>query len=169
MTVWLSGGPGTCGALGISTHGRRPPSATTLAASASPWPITRRSPDVTDRAQTLRTELTVAGLTWLEPSPDLAVAFHHAGLGTHEDLNAIADRLRDSTTTGGYAYPHIAAAFGDLPRPQPLVQWLEDDHTVRERWRTLATIRQAHLRETSRQHHRATRPPCRADTAAPNP
>ncbi|WP_116428737.1 hypothetical protein [Streptomyces spongiicola] len=143
--------------------------ATTLAASASPWPITRRSPDVTDRAQTLRTELTLAGLTWLEPSPDLAVAFHHAGLGTHEDLNATADRLRDSTTTGGYAYPHIAAAFGDLPRPQPLVQWLEDDHTVRERWRTLATIRQAHLRETSRQHHRATRPPCRADTAAPNP
>lgn len=107
------------------------------------------SPDVTDRAQTLRTELTVAGLTWLSPSLDVALAFHHAVLGSHQDLTATADQLRESTTTGGYAYyAHIAAAIADLPQPHAPVQWLEDDHTVRARWRTLVTTRQSHLRET---------------------
>ncbi|WP_138894532.1 ATP/GTP-binding protein [Streptomyces chryseus] len=108
------------------------------------------SPDVTDRAQTLRTELTVAGLTWLGPTLDVALAFHHAVLGNRHDLAATADQLRESTTTGSYAYyAHIAAALGGLPQPQPPVRWLEDDHTVRDRWHTLVTTRQAHLREAS--------------------
>ncbi|MFD3779963.1 ATP/GTP-binding protein [Streptomyces sp. NPDC058612] len=105
------------------------------------------SPDVTDRAQTLRTELTVAGLTWLSPSLDLALAFHYAVLGSHQDLTATADRLRESTTSGDYAYyAHVAAALADLQQPHASVRWLEDDHIVRARWRTLVTARQSHLR-----------------------
>ncbi|MCJ0875251.1 ATP/GTP-binding protein [Streptomyces sp. AP-93] len=107
------------------------------------------SPDVTDRAQTLRTELTVAGLTWLGPTLDVALAFHHAVLGNHHDLATTVHRLNESTTTGGYTYcAHIAAAFGDLPQPASPVRWLEDEQTVQQRWRTLVATRQAHLRET---------------------
>ncbi|MEV6682696.1 ATP/GTP-binding protein [Streptomyces erythrochromogenes] len=108
------------------------------------------APDVTDRVQTLRTELTVAGLSWLGPTLDIALAFHHAVLDANQDLAATTDRLRESTTTGSYAYyAHIAAALGNLPQPQPPVRWLEDEHTIRERWHTLVTTRQAHLREAS--------------------
>ncbi|MFE0043826.1 ATP/GTP-binding protein [Streptomyces albireticuli] len=100
------------------------------------------SPDITDRAQTLHTELTVAGLTWLGPSLDVALAFHHAVLGAHHDLAAITDRLRESTSPGAYAYyAHIAAAFGGLPAPQPFVRWLEDDHIIRQRWHVLVAAR----------------------------
>ncbi|MFD9592098.1 hypothetical protein ACFWA9_04975 [Kitasatospora sp. NPDC059973] len=36
-----------------------------------------------------------------------------------------------------------------LPLPQPsAVQWLDDENTVRTRWRTLVTNRQDHLRTT---------------------
>ncbi|UQA91469.1 YfgM family protein [Streptomyces halobius] len=110
------------------------------------------SPGVTDRAQTLRTELTVAGLTWLNPSLDTALAFHHAVLGADQDLTATIDHLRESTATGGYAHcTDIAHFMADLPLPEPgtHTQWLDSASATRERWRALVTARRAHLNTPS--------------------
>ncbi|MGP3990803.1 ATP/GTP-binding protein [Streptomyces sp. 3N207] len=104
--------------------------------------------DVTDRATVLHTESTLAGLPWLAPLIETAVAFHHAVRGAQDDLTATIDRLREATANGDFAYYlDIATAMGDLPQPDgPAIRWLEDEHTVRTRWRTLVTTRREHLR-----------------------
>ncbi|MGG7568836.1 hypothetical protein [Streptomyces sirii] len=104
--------------------------------------------DVTDRATVLHTEVTVAGLPWLTPLIETAIAFHHAVRGAHDDLTATIDRLREATANGDFAYyVSIATAMGDLPQPaESTIQWLDDAHTVHERWRTLVTARQDRLR-----------------------
>lgn len=104
--------------------------------------------DVTGRAAVMRAEIDIAGLTWLIPLLETALAFHHAVRGAQNDLTATIDRLRAATANGDYAYClHIAAAMGDLPQPtEPAIQWLDDDATVRARWRALVTTRQHHLR-----------------------
>ncbi|WP_413804278.1 ATP/GTP-binding protein [Streptomyces sp. OE57] len=103
--------------------------------------------DVTDRATVLHTESTVAGLPWLTPLIHTAVAFHHAVRDAQDDLTATIDRLRETTANGDFAYyVDIAAAMGG--RPQPVgstVLWLDDAHTVRQRWRALVTARRGHL------------------------
>ncbi|PNG89646.1 hypothetical protein SMF913_25111 [Streptomyces malaysiensis] len=37
--------------------------------------------------------------------------------------------------------------MGDLPQPDgSTIQWVDEEHTVRERWRALVTARRDHLR-----------------------
>ncbi|MEU1667114.1 hypothetical protein ABZ547_26650 [Streptomyces sparsogenes] len=106
--------------------------------------------DVTDRATVLRTEITVAGLPWLTPLLETALAFHHAVRDAHDDLTATLDRLREATANGDYAYYiDIATAMGNLPQPtESTTLWLDDPHTVRQRWRALVIARQDHPRRT---------------------
>ncbi|WP_174857770.1 hypothetical protein [Streptomyces lydicus] len=84
----------------------------------------------------LRTEITVAGL-----------AFHHAVRGAHDDLTATIDRQRQTTANGDFAYyVDIATAMSGLPRTSgSAIQWLDDAHTVQERWRDLVMSRRRYL------------------------
>ncbi|WP_030374946.1 hypothetical protein [Streptomyces rimosus] len=50
----------------------------------------------TDRATVLRTEATTAGLPWILPLLETALAFHHAVRDAHDDLTATLDRLREA-------------------------------------------------------------------------
>ncbi|UQA97128.1 hypothetical protein [Streptomyces halobius] len=52
------------------------------------------------------------------------------------------------TASGDFRYyVHIAASMGDRPQPDgPAIRWLDNQHTVRARWRALVTARQDHLR-----------------------
>ncbi|QIB49575.1 ATP/GTP-binding protein (plasmid) [Streptomyces aureoverticillatus] len=101
--------------------------------------------DLPGRAQVLRTEITVAGLTWLTLLLELALAFHHAVQDEHQALAAAIERLHTLTANGDFAYyTDIAAAMGNLPHPpRPTVHWIDDTDTVRDRWRALVTARQA--------------------------
>ncbi|MFF7764151.1 ATP/GTP-binding protein [Streptomyces griseorubiginosus] len=121
--------------------------ATTLLAQVAALVRDAGTNDVTDRAAVLRTEITVAGLAWLTPLLETALVFHHAVRGAQDDLTATIHRLHEATANGDYAYYiHIAAAMGDLPRPSgSAVQWLDDETTVRARWRSLVAARQYHL------------------------
>ncbi|MGV9853005.1 hypothetical protein ACWDWU_30165 [Streptomyces sp. NPDC003442] len=76
------------------------------------------------------------------------MAFHHAVRGAQDGLTATIDRPRETTANGDFAYyVDIATAMGNLPQPaDSAIQWLDDAHTVRERWRALVTARQDHLR-----------------------
>lgn len=105
--------------------------------------------NVTGRADVLRTEISVSGLTWINPLLDVALAFHHAVRGDQDPLATVIGRLREATTSGDFAYyVNIAAAMGDLPQPDgPAIHWLDSESAVRARWRTLVTTRQHHLRD----------------------
>ncbi|KOV60224.1 hypothetical protein [Streptomyces sp. MMG1121] len=96
----------------------------------------------------LRTQIDVSGLTWLFPLLETALSFHHAVRGEHDDLAVTVAGLREATMNGDFAYyVVIAAAIGDRPRPDgPAIQWLDDEHTVQERWRAQVTARCARLR-----------------------
>ncbi|MEF3119234.1 ATP/GTP-binding protein [Streptomyces chrestomyceticus] len=100
--------------------------------------------DIPHRATVLRTEATTAGLPWILPLLETALAFHHAVRDAHDDLTTTLDRLRETTANGDFAYyVNIAAAMGDLPQPTgTAVQWLHSETTVRARWRALVTARQ---------------------------
>ncbi|MGW2426672.1 hypothetical protein ACWC0C_47320 [Streptomyces sp. NPDC001709] len=100
-------------------------------------------------ARALRAEIDTAGISAARTALDLALAFHHAVLGQHDDLTATIERLREATTSGDFAYyVHIAAAMGGLPQPdRPAIHWLDDDQTVRERWRALVEARRTRLRQ----------------------
>ncbi|MHB6912729.1 ATP/GTP-binding protein [Streptomyces sp. DB-54] len=104
--------------------------------------------DIADRIAVLRTEISFAGLPWLTPLVETALAFHHAVRDAPDDLAAALDRLREATADGDFAYyVDIATAMADLPQPAgSTTQWLDDAHTVRERWRALVAARQDHLR-----------------------
>ncbi|MFG2681279.1 ATP/GTP-binding protein [Streptomyces sp. NPDC048392] len=106
--------------------------------------------DVTGRATVLRTEINVAGLAWLTPLLETALAFHHAVRGAQDDLTATIDRLREETANGDFAYyVHITAAMGDLPQPAgPAIRWLDGEQATRERWRALVNARRDRLRAT---------------------
>ncbi|GGN64168.1 ATP/GTP-binding protein [Streptomyces kronopolitis] len=106
--------------------------------------------DVTDRAAALHAESTSAGLPWLTPLIETAVAFHHAVRGAHDDLATTIDRLREVTADGDFAYyVDIATAMGDQPQHAgSAVRWIDDAHTVREHWHGLIIARQDHLRGT---------------------
>ncbi|GAA2522858.1 ATP/GTP-binding protein [Streptomyces longisporus] len=121
--------------------------ATTLLAQVAALVRDAGTNDVTDRAAVLRTEITVAGLAWLTPLLETTLVFHQAVRGAQDDLTATIDRLHEATANGDFAYyVHIAAAMGDLPQPsRSAVQWLDDELTVRARWRSLVTARQHHL------------------------
>ncbi|MFE6869578.1 ATP/GTP-binding protein [Kitasatospora sp. NPDC057692] len=99
--------------------------------------------ELTERATVLRTRIDVAGLPWLIPLLETALAFHHALRDAGDDLTAAISRLADATTSGDFAYyADIAHFMADRPLPSPsATRWLDDEDTVRTRWRTLVTTR----------------------------
>ncbi|GAA1924217.1 ATP/GTP-binding protein [Streptantibioticus ferralitis] len=104
--------------------------------------------NVTGRAQALHTEVTDAGLPWLIRFLQIALAFHHAIQGAHQDLAATIDRLHELTAaTGDFAYfTDIAHFMGNLPHPShSTVRWLDGHGPVRERWHALVTARARQL------------------------
>lgn len=104
--------------------------------------------DITDRAAVLRTQIDVAGLPWLIPLLETALAFHHAVQGAQDDLTATLARLRAATVCGDFAYYlDIAHFMAGRPLPAPSrTRWLATEESVRNRWRALVTERQEHLR-----------------------
>ncbi|MFD9795510.1 ATP/GTP-binding protein [Streptomyces sp. NPDC059070] len=109
-------------------------------------------PGVTDRAQSLHSEIDTAGLPYLTRFVELALAFHHAVRGAEEDLDATITRLQELTDAGDYAYfTDLARFMGGLPLPQtaPRVQWLEGEPVTRERWQALVAARRAYLSSAS--------------------
>jgi len=102
--------------------------------------------DIADRVTVLRAQIDVAGLPWLIPLLETALAFHHAVRDDHDGLTAAIARLRDATASGDFAYYlDIAHFMGGRPLPTPSsTQWLDAEETVRTRWQTLVTTRQAH-------------------------
>ncbi|MFJ7250156.1 ATP/GTP-binding protein [Kitasatospora sp. NPDC098652] len=104
--------------------------------------------DIADRAAVLRAQIDVAGLPWLIPLLETALAFHHAVRGAENDLTATLARLREATAGGDFTYYlDIAHFMAGLPLPAPsTTQWLDDEETVRNRWHALVTERQERLR-----------------------
>ncbi|MFE2422185.1 hypothetical protein [Streptomyces hokutonensis] len=103
-----------------------------------------RGPDLDERAQALRAETETAGLTSLLPLLELAVCFHHAVRGDDGPLAAAIHRLRRITNDGDHAYLADIACFMDnrpiTPGGHP-VRWLENEETIRRRWRGFVTDR----------------------------
>lgn len=78
------------------------------------------------RATVLRTQIDVAGLPWLIPLLETALAFHHAVRDEADDLAAAIARLREATATGDFAYYlDIAHFMAGLPLERPsTTRWL---------------------------------------------
>ncbi|WP_042422173.1 ATP/GTP-binding protein [Streptacidiphilus anmyonensis] len=102
----------------------------------------------TDRVTVLRTQIDVAGLPWLIPLLETALAFHHTVRGTQDELTATIARLREVTANGDFAYyVDIACFMAGRPLPAPsTTMWLEPEATVRQRWSTVADRRRTALR-----------------------
>ncbi|MFJ2781572.1 ATP/GTP-binding protein [Kitasatospora sp. NPDC087315] len=100
---------------------------------------------INDRVAVLRTQIDVAGLPWLIPLLETALAFHHAVRDEPDDLGAAIARLREATASGDFAYYlDIAHFMAGLPLTAPsTTRWLDTEDTVRARWRHLVTARQA--------------------------
>ncbi|GAB2891440.1 ATP/GTP-binding protein [Streptomyces mayteni] len=103
--------------------------------------------DVEDRARLLRAEVDVAGLASVQPTLELALAFHHAVTGNGEQVAAVIARLRELTAGGDYAYyVDIAHFMADLPLEAPsTARWIDDEPATRQRWRALVTGRRDQL------------------------
>ncbi|MFC8095389.1 hypothetical protein [Streptomyces sp. NPDC057301] len=101
--------------------------------------------DWEDRAALLRSEISIAGLASVETTLELAVCFHHAVRGAHDELDAGIARLRRLTRSGNYAYyTDIAHFMGDRPLPHPsTARWIDGEDAVRDRWRALVAARRA--------------------------
>ncbi|MDX3534014.1 hypothetical protein PV721_06480 [Streptomyces sp. MB09-01] len=79
-----------------------------------------RSDGIIDRARSLNTGTTGAGLPFLHRFVELAVAFHHAVREEDQELAAAIGRLRELTATGDFVYfTDIAHFMGGLPLPAP--------------------------------------------------
>ncbi|WP_327372291.1 ATP/GTP-binding protein [Streptomyces sp. NBC_01217] len=98
---------------------------------------------ITDRARSLNTDITAAGLPFLHRFVELAVAFHHAVREEDQELAAAIRRLRELTATGDFAYfTDIAHFMGGLPLPGPTTtQWIDSPDAVRTRWQHLVHTR----------------------------
>ncbi|MFF3409067.1 ATP/GTP-binding protein [Streptomyces sp. NPDC002742] len=99
--------------------------------------------DIEDRAEQLRTEIRLAGVTVAEPILELALSFHHAIQGDDEKATASITRLRELTHSGDYAYyADIAHFMAGLPVETPSqAQWLDGAQPTRQRWRNLVIAR----------------------------
>ncbi|MFD8396305.1 hypothetical protein ACFV2N_45780 [Streptomyces sp. NPDC059680] len=84
---------------------------------------------VEERAEVLRTEISVAGLPTMQVTLELALAFHHAVQNTHR-LDDVINRLRTLTHNGDYPYyTEIAAFMGGLAhRPTSTLARRGTDH-----------------------------------------
>ncbi|MEV5138924.1 ATP/GTP-binding protein [Streptomyces syringium] len=98
---------------------------------------------IIDRARSLNTDITAAGLPFLHRFVELAVAFHHAVRGEDQGLTAAISRLRELTASGDFAYfTDIAHFMGGLPLPGPTTtQWIDSPDAVRTRWQHLVHTR----------------------------
>ncbi|NUK26748.1 ATP/GTP-binding protein [Streptomyces lunaelactis] len=105
--------------------------------------------DIEDRAELLRTEIGLAGVTVAEPILELALCFHYAVLGADHSVSASITRLNDLTRSGDYAYyVDIAHFMADLSPPADApsrAQWLDGERPTRQRWRALVTTRRDRL------------------------
>ncbi|MEU9859225.1 hypothetical protein [Streptomyces sp. NPDC047974] len=78
---------------------------------------------------------------------ELVVCFHQAVVGDDQGITDTITRLRDLTDGGGYAYyTDIAAFMADRPVPSSSARWIDDEATVRGRWRQLVITRCALFR-----------------------
>jgi hypothetical protein len=107
-----------------------------------------RHADWEDRAAHLRTEISIAGLSSVETTLELAACFHHAARNAHNELAAAIARLRHLTQSGNYAYyvdlAHFMAGLAlDVPSA---ARWLDGEQATRIRWRALVTARREYLR-----------------------
>jgi hypothetical protein len=105
---------------------------------------------VTGRAHALHADIHAAGLPFLYRFVELALAFHHAVRADDQLLGATISRLHELTDSGDFAYfTDIARFMGALPDPIPGTgtRWLDNDTTVRARWRALVTTRRVHLHD----------------------
>ncbi|MEU5836412.1 ATP/GTP-binding protein [Streptomyces diacarni] len=98
---------------------------------------------VTDRAQVLRTETQIAGLTAAETLLELTLAFHQAIRNDHPQLTDTIARLQALADGGDGAYYAEIASFmtGRTPAQTTGAQWLEGAETVRSRWHALVQDR----------------------------
>ncbi|MFE9427714.1 ATP/GTP-binding protein [Kitasatospora sp. NPDC006697] len=97
-----------------------------------------------DQAAVLRTRIDVAGLPWLTPLLETALAFHHAIRDEHDAHATALERLTAATAGGDFAYYlDIAHYMAGQPLPHPTsTRWLDTEDTVRARWRATVTGRQ---------------------------
>ncbi|OKI37470.1 ATP/GTP-binding protein [Streptomyces sp. TSRI0281] len=102
---------------------------------------------VEDRAQVLAAEISTSGLAFAQAKLELALAFHHAVRDDHNQTAASIRRLRELTRPDYYAYyTDIAHFMAGLPLTHPSpAQWLEGEHTTRNRWRALVEARRTLL------------------------
>lgn len=105
------------------------------------------TPGIDDRAERLRTEIRLAGVTAAEPLLELALAFHHAIQGSHDKVTGSIARLRELSRGGDCAYyTDIAHFMAGLPLEEPSpARWLDGQQPTRQRWRDLVTTRRDHL------------------------
>ncbi|MFI1177519.1 ATP/GTP-binding protein [Streptomyces melanogenes] len=110
------------------------------------------TPGVTDRAQSLHTDIDTAGLAYLARFVELALAFHHAVGSREAGLDATITRLHELTDGGDFAYfTDIAHFMADRPLPPPGSQtrWLDGEAAVCARWQALVAARRAYLNTPS--------------------
>lgn len=102
---------------------------------------------IDERVTVLRTQIEVAGLPWLIPLLETALAFHHAARSDQDSLAATLARLREATSNGDFTYyVDIAHYMADLPLDGPsATRWLDSEETIRSRWRQVVTARQEML------------------------
>ncbi|MFD9047833.1 ATP/GTP-binding protein [Streptomyces zaomyceticus] len=99
---------------------------------------------VLDRAHVLREEIRVSGVAIATAILELVVCFHQAVLGDDQGITGTIARLRDLTDSGDYAYyTDIAAFMADRTVPSASARWIDDEATVRGRWRQLVAARRA--------------------------
>ncbi|MFD9596439.1 hypothetical protein ACFWA9_27360 [Kitasatospora sp. NPDC059973] len=96
-----------------------------------------------DRADVLDAEIRTAGLRTAQATLALALCFHHAVLDSEADLAAAILRPDQLTRGRDYAYYVDIAHFmagRPLDHASP-ARWLDGEHDVRGRWRTLVSSR----------------------------
>ncbi|MFJ2771268.1 hypothetical protein [Streptomyces sp. NPDC087300] len=100
---------------------------------------------VEDRAQVLAAEISTSGLLFVQAKLELARAFHHAIRGDQAGIASRISRLRELTREGYYAYcVDIAHFMADLRLDNPSrARWLDEQQTVRQRWRSMVIDRRA--------------------------
>ncbi|WP_055699745.1 hypothetical protein [Streptomyces silaceus] len=104
-----------------------------------------------DRAQVLAAEISTSGLLFVQAKLELARAFHHAIRDGQAGVASSISRLREMTREGYYAYyVDIAHFMADLPLDSPSrARWLDEQRTVRQRWRSMVIDRRALLASRS--------------------
>ncbi|MEU2775007.1 ATP/GTP-binding protein [Streptomyces sp. NPDC007162] len=101
--------------------------------------------EVIDRADVLRAEAGVAGITAARLTLELALGFHHAVLDDRARAQVAVARLRELSPGPDYAYyPDLVCFMAGLEPPASpcgRARWVDGEDVTRARWRALATIR----------------------------